>query len=84
MSVTEGLTCRELVELMSAYLDGDLSPVEAGHVEEHIADCDGCEMVLDEFRDTIRLTGMLSEEAVTPAQRDTLLGAFRDWKEGRN
>lgn len=84
MSVTEGLTCRELVELMSAYLDGELPPAEAARVEEHVAACEGCETVLEEFRDTIRLTGMLSEDAVTPMQRDTLLGAFRDWKAGRN
>ena len=44
-----------------------------------LAGCDGCTMVLDEFRETIALTGMLTEEQVTPAQRDTLLAAFRDW-----
>lgn len=81
--MTDGPTCRELVELLSAYLDGDLPPAEAARVDEHVADCDGCDMVLDEFRDTIRLTGMLSEDAITPAQRDTLLGAFRDWNADR-
>ena len=77
-----GPTCRELVELLSAYLDGELPPGEAARVEAHVAGCDGCAMVLDEFRDTIRLTGMLTEEQVTPAQRETLLGAFRDWTAG--
>jgi anti-sigma factor RsiW len=79
MSVTEDLTCREVVELMTAYLEGDLPATEAARVEAHVADCDGCETVVAEMRDTIRLTGMLTEDAFTPAQRDTLLAAFRDW-----
>jgi anti-sigma factor RsiW len=79
MSVSEDLTCRELVELVTAYLEGDLPPDEAARLERHVADCDGCAMVLDEFRDTIRLTGMLTEDAVSPRQRDTLLEVFRDW-----
>jgi anti-sigma factor RsiW len=79
MSVTEDLTCREVVELMTAYLEGDLPATEAARVEAHVADCDGCETVVAEMRDTIRLTGMLTEDAITPAQRDTLLAAFRDW-----
>jgi anti-sigma factor RsiW len=79
MSVTEDLTCREVVELVTAYLEGDLPATEAARVEAHVADCDGCETVVAEMRDTIRLTGMLTEDAITPAQRDTLLAAFRDW-----
>lgn len=79
MGVTEDLTCREVVELMTAYLEGDLPATEAARVEAHVADCDGCETVVAEMRDTIRLTGMLTEDAITPAQRDTLLAAFRDW-----
>jgi hypothetical protein len=36
-------------------------------------------MVLDEFRQTIAMAGMLTEDDVTPAQRDILLAAFRGW-----
>lgn len=79
MSVNENLTCREVVELMTAYLEGELPPAEASRVEAHVADCEGCETVVEELRDTIRLTGMLTEDALSPAQRDTLLGAFRGW-----
>lgn len=79
MSVTEDLTCREVVELVTAYLEGDLPAPEAARVEAHVADCDGCETVVAEMRDTIRLTGLLTEDALTSTQRETLLGAFRDW-----
>ncbi len=48
-------------------------------VEEHLSGCDGCTTVLEEFRTTIALTGTLTEEQITPAQRDTLVAAFRGW-----
>jgi hypothetical protein len=35
--------------------------------------------VLEEFRTTIAMTGMLTEEQITDAQRDTMLTAFRGW-----
>jgi len=77
--VSNDIVCRDLLELISRYLDDALpGDVHAG-VEAHLAVCDGCSMVLEEFRTTIRMTGMLTEDQVTPAQRDTLLAAFRDW-----
>jgi anti-sigma factor RsiW len=79
MSVIEDLTCREVVELVTAYLEGELPLDEATRVETHVAGCEGCETVVEEMRDTIRLTGMLTEDALTPDQQETLLGAFRGW-----
>ena len=73
------IACRELLELISGYLDGALPAETASAVEAHLATCDGCTMVLDEFRRTIELTGMLTEERITLRQRDTLLAAFRSW-----
>lgn len=71
------MACKDVVELVSDYLEGALDEDRRADVEAHLADCDGCSMVLDQLRETIRLTGMLTEEQLTPAQRDTLLGAFR-------
>ena len=73
------LVCREVVELISDYLDDALPPDVRAAVEAHLAGCDGCTMVLDEFRQTIAMTGMLTEDDVTPAQRDILVAAFRGW-----
>ena len=73
------IVCRDLLELISGYLDDALpGDVRAG-VEAHLAGCDGCSAVLEEFRTTIAMTGTLTEEQITPAQRDTLLAAFRGW-----
>jgi anti-sigma factor RsiW len=73
------IVCREVLELLSSYLDGALPADTTAAVEAHLALCDGCTSVLEEFRRTIALTGQLHEEHVTPSQRDLLLRTFRDW-----
>jgi anti-sigma factor RsiW len=82
MSVEASITCQEVVELLSAYLDGELDPLTLERVETHLAGCDGCTMVLEEFRETIRLSGAVTVEQVDETQRRTLLEAFRDWTAG--
>lgn len=73
------LTCRDLVELVSDYIDGHLSPADRARFDEHIDTCDGCTAYLDQMRQTIRLTGALREDSIPPAARRELLGIFRDW-----
>ena len=80
MSVDARITCKEVVEILNDYLEGELPTAERRRVEEHLGGCDGCTMVLEEFRETIRLSGVLTVEHVSEAHRATLLDAFRDWK----
>jgi len=75
--MSEQPTCREIVELLSDYLEGALDPAARTHVENHVAGCDGCTMVLDQLRETIRLSGEVRETALSPDQRETLVTAFR-------
>jgi len=82
MSVDASITCQEVVELLSAYLDGELDPSTLDRVESHLAGCDGCTVVPEEVRETIRLSGGLTVEQVNETQRRTLLEAFRDWSAG--
>jgi len=79
MSVDASIACREVVEILNDYLEGELPEAERVRVEDHLGGCEGCTTILDEFRKTIRLTGMLTVEHVTEAQRATLLDAFRGW-----
>lgn len=74
------LTCRELVELVTDYLEGVLPPAERRRFEEHLAGCQGCRDYLQQMRETIRLTGQLTEEAIEPQAREALLQVFRAWK----
>jgi anti-sigma factor RsiW len=82
MTAVDELTCKELVELVTEYLEGTLSPSERRRFEAHLKTCDGCGRYLEHMRHTIRLVGKLSEEAITPEAEQTLLQVFRDWKKG--
>jgi len=77
---TDGLTCKEVVEIVSDYLEGALSPEDRARFDQHLAACDGCTHYVEQMRETIRLTGMLTEEQVPVDQRQRLRQAFRDWK----
>lgn len=74
------LTCRELVELVTAYLDGGLSRAQRRRFDAHIAGCPNCTLYLEQFRETIRLTGTLRESDVSPEAAATLLAEFRAWR----
>jgi len=76
----EQLTCKELVELVTEYLEGTLPDDLRVRMENHLSGCDGCTNYLEQMRKTIRLTGQLREESLTPHQRDDLLRLFHDWK----
>ena len=74
------MTCRQVVELMTDYLDGTLSPVDQARFEEHIAGCDGCRAYLAQLRTTRTVVGELANESLPKAVEDELVKAFRDWK----
>ena len=74
------LTCRELVRLVTDYLEGALSESDRRRFEAHLTDCDGCTTYLAQVRDTIRITGTLTEDSLASGDRDELLAAFRTWK----
>jgi anti-sigma factor RsiW len=74
------MTCKELVELVTGYLDGQLRGRQRRRFEAHLAACDGCTRYVAQMRDVIRATGRLTEEQVTADQKTVLLAAFRDWQ----
>ena len=80
--MSDELACRDVVELLSDYLDGALDPGTRAHLEAHLAGCDGCTMVLDQLRATVRRSGGLTDEALSPSQRETLRAAFRQHHAG--
>jgi anti-sigma factor RsiW len=78
--VTErGLTCREVIDTLTDYLEDALPPEDRRRVEQHLAICDGCTTYLEQMRETIRLTGKVTEEQIPEEEKQRLLAAFRDW-----
>ena len=49
------MTCREFVEFLDRFVNGDLSPDEAAEFERHLAVCASCVRYLESYRQTIRL-----------------------------
>jgi len=74
------LTCAELVEIVTEYLEGSLAPVDRRRFEAHLGDCSHCAEYVEQIRTTVTLTGRLREEALPPEARDALLEAFRGWR----
>jgi len=73
------MTCQELVELVTAYLDGSLPADQRAAIEADLSVCPGCETYLDQFRATVDLLGELPPESLTEPARQRLLDAFSDW-----
>ena len=74
------LSCREVVELTTDYLEHALPTSEASLFEQHLNFCDGCERYLDQMRKTIETVGRLRSDEADPAAVEGLLEVFRGWK----
>ena len=74
------LACRDLVELVTEYLEDRLSPEDRARFDAHLAECEACRAFLDQFRQTLRALGRLPEESLSAEARTTLLAAFRGWR----
>jgi predicted anti-sigma-YlaC factor YlaD len=74
------LTCKELVELVTEYLENGMAADERARFEAHLMLCPGCRMYLEQMRQTIHAIGQLTEASLDPQTRDKLLALFRNWK----
>jgi anti-sigma factor RsiW len=74
------VTCRQVVELMTEYLEDALSALDRARFEEHIAGCDGCRAYLAQVRTTKKVVGKLADEPIPEPLEAELVKAFRDWR----
>jgi anti-sigma factor RsiW len=73
------MSCQELVELVTDYLEDVLDAPERGRFEAHLSTCAGCRTYVEQMRTTIRLTGQLAPASVSREACETLLEALRTW-----
>jgi anti-sigma factor RsiW len=76
------LSCRELVELVTGYLEEKLPVDDRTRFELHLTYCDACRTYLRQMREVVRSARAVTEESIGPEARDALLAAFRGWKRG--
>jgi predicted anti-sigma-YlaC factor YlaD len=78
-----GISCRELVELVTDYLDGALGPEETQRMDEHLKLCGSCSVYVEQMRTTVRLAAVATAELDLRPDRAELLRAFTDFRRGR-
>jgi anti-sigma factor RsiW len=78
----EDLTCRELVELVTDYLEERLPDEARVRFELHLVYCDACRTYVRQVRQVLGAAGGLTEETIPEQPRDALLRTFRGWKRG--
>jgi predicted anti-sigma-YlaC factor YlaD len=82
--VPGGITCRELVELVTDYLDGALASAVHERMREHLEQCEGCSVYVEQLRTTARLTAVATAELHLRPDRAELLRAFAEFKRERS
>jgi anti-sigma factor RsiW len=82
MKLARDLTCAEVVELVTEYLEGGLSSDDRERFEEHLAFCGWCLTYVDQMRETVATVGAVRAEDLSPELQKALLDAFRDWRSG--
>ena len=78
--MAEDLECREVVEVVTDYLEGAMPPGERLRFDHHLAVCEGCQDYLEQMRTVIRVVGRPAVDAVPAETMPGLLRAFRDWR----
>jgi anti-sigma factor RsiW len=75
------MACRELVEVVTDYLEGSLTRDDRRRLERHLEECPYCARYIEQMRQTIEALGELSAESIAPETRRELLEAFRGWRD---
>jgi len=74
------MTCEELVELITEYIEGTLPKADRIRFERHLSACGWCGTYLEQMQLTIGALGKLTEESISPRAKEELLEVFRNWK----
>jgi hypothetical protein len=78
--MADHITCKEVVELVTDYLERALPADEASLFEQHLNFCEGCIVYVEQIRATAETAGRVREEDVPPETKEKLMAAFREWK----
>lgn len=78
--ITTQMACKELVEVITDYLEGTLSERDQARFDAHILTCPPCREYVAEMRTTLQLTGRITVESISSSARDELLSAYRRMK----
>jgi anti-sigma factor RsiW len=75
------MSCRELVEVVTDYIEGAMGDADRRRFEAHLRGCAHCVNYVEQMRATIAALGRLDEDSFEPEKREELLEAFRGWRQ---
>lgn len=70
------MNCREIIEFLLEYLDGELSSGTKADFERHLAVCESCVAYLATYRETIRVSRLASAEDLLDEAPEELIEAI--------
>ena len=73
------IECQQVVELVTAYVEGTLDAKDRKRLDAHFAACEHCNEYLAEIRETIAITGAIAPDQLSDAALEDLTGVFRAW-----
>jgi anti-sigma factor RsiW len=74
------LACQQVVEMVTDYLEGAMSAADRARFDAHLAGCPHCTEYLAQIRETIRLTGRITPDDLSPQMRTELTDLYRRWR----
>lgn len=74
------LTCQDLAELITDYLEDMLSPEDRARFVAHVGICTNCSLYLEQMRATIAASGVVPVEELPASTRNSLLATFAAWQ----
>lgn len=80
---TRDFTCREMVELVTDYLEGRLDTADAASFRAHLSKCAACTEYVEQMRTTLTALGRIPEETISSDARAALLRVFADYRRRR-
>ena len=81
MATMHELVCKDIVEVVTDYLEGAIPPALRRRFEAHLAECPYCTEYVAQMRTLGGGLGGLADEQLAPERRDALAAAFRGWHE---
>lgn len=77
------ITCREVLDFVMAYLDGELTPEQKHEFERHLAVCPSCVNYLETYKATVRLGKQAMHNPDEPATGNVPEGLIKAIREAR-
>ncbi len=70
------MRCRQVIDKISEYIDGELDPELARELERHLAHCEDCRIVVDTANKTVEIFNRTEPAALPDDVRERLNGMF--------